>query len=159
MAGLAFHDFSDAGRTHQVGEAVARQDQRAILFELLLIDVDEVVVLGIVGLGADVTENLVAPRMAHRLELRQATGGLAFSDRGVVAGDQSDRPTVDLVEAGVSDMTGGEPTVFDQGNGDDAGHVVQAGILKGLLIDRVVGQGDGFTHPAGGVRDGGGQGS
>ena len=71
----------DRRRIDQIREAVAAEEQRSIGLEGDFAQIDEVGIRGLVDFRTDVAIHLVAPRVPHRLELRNLVRVLALADR------------------------------------------------------------------------------
>ena len=134
-------------RVDDVGQAVAAQQQCRVRLEWHLLDFDEIGVVRLVRLRADIAIHLVAPRVVHRLELGDLPRILAFADRRVVSSHLVDEAVAEAVEPGVADVRDGGASLVDDGHREDAGHARPLRPQAGQPMNLVVGHRDGFAQP------------
>src|SRR6185369_8665267 len=129
IAGVALGDLAYAARGQVIAQAIAAQEHGDVFGKFALGDFDEVFVVGGVRGASDVAEYFVAARVRHGFFFAEVSGVFDFADGRMVAGDFADCSTGDEVEARIAYVPDGHMGVFDEGQGQDAGHAGEFGIL------------------------------
>ncbi len=127
MPGILLDRLLDRRRVHQVGEAVAAQQERRILLERRAEDVDESGIVRPMGLGPDVAVHLVAPGMVHRVRFGDLPGIFTLADRRMILRQLLHPAVAQLVEPCVSDVTDHHVAVVHDRDRKDARHALPFG--------------------------------
>ena len=108
MAGKVGDDPSDERRGHLIGQPVAAQKQRRVGLERPTEYVDELRIIRVVMIGANVAIHLIATWMLHRFDFAQFSCVLAFAHGRVVPCQFLDTSGPQFVKPRIADVADDE---------------------------------------------------
>ena len=146
MTRLLLHDGANFRRGHQVAEPVAAQHKRAIGIEWNPLQLDEILIVGLVIFRPHIAKYFIAPRMPHGVGLAQLAAVFTLADGRLVVRDLLNGSVPDLIQPRIPHMTHHGAAILQHRHGEHARHALPFRIAARRAQNLIVGHGDGLAN-------------